>query len=115
MNEIDYLHEREDLLERFAGELAKTLADGYKKRQAGEKLPWYEDKSHEGAIFSHLTKWKRGEMVDPESGAHPLVHGACRMLMIALSEAGNFPEYSDKEPGLYNDYTIRLKYDGPRL
>jgi hypothetical protein len=83
--------ERQDILDRFTAELAKVTGDGSKKRQAGEKPPWYEDMSHEGAVFSHLTKWKRGEMVDPDSGAHPLVHAAWRLLAIACRESGNTP------------------------
>lgn len=83
--------ERQDVLVRFMSELTKATGDGSKKRQAGEKPPWYEDDSHEGAIFSHLTKWKRGEQVDPDSGAHPLVHAAWRCLAIACAESGNTP------------------------
>lgn len=86
-----WANERQDVLDRFAGELAKATGDGSKKRQSGEKPPWYEDGGHEGAIFSHLTKWKRGEVVDPDSGAHTLVHAAWRCLAIACSETGNHP------------------------
>jgi hypothetical protein len=87
----DWQAEREDILARFAAELRKATGDGSRKRQAGEKPPWYVDDSHEGAIFSHLTKWKRGEQTDPDSGAHPLVHAAWRCLAIACRESGNTP------------------------
>lgn len=83
--------ERTDILARFTAELAKATGDGSRKRQAGTKPPWYDDDSHEGAMFSHLTKWKRGELVDPDSGGHPLVHLAWRALAIALRETGNVP------------------------
>jgi hypothetical protein len=83
--------ERVDVLDRFLVELAKVTGDGSAKRQAGEKPPWYEDDSHEAAIFSHLMKWKKGETVDPDSGAHPLAHAAWRCLAIACSEQGNHP------------------------
>lgn len=83
--------EREDVLRRFAEELRKATGDGSKKRQAGEKPAWYKDQSHEGAVFSHLMKWKRGEKVDKDSGAHPLVHAAWRLLAIACAESGNVP------------------------
>jgi dATP/dGTP diphosphohydrolase len=83
--------ERQDVLNRFLKELSKATGDGSKKRQSGAKPPWYQDSSHEGAIFSHLTKWKRGETVDPDSGAHPLVHAAWRCLAIACQESGNVP------------------------
>lgn len=83
--------ERQDILDRFVEELAKVTGDGSKKRQSGAKPPWHQDHSHEGAVFSHITKWKRGELVDPDSGAHPLVHAAWRLLAIACQESGNVP------------------------
>lgn len=83
--------EQEDLLARFMVELRKPTGDGAVKRERAEKPPWYEDQSHEGAVFSHLTKWKRGELVDPDSGSHPLVHAAWRLLAIACIETGNVP------------------------
>jgi uncharacterized HAD superfamily protein len=86
-----FADERADVLARFQEELSKATGDGSKKRKAGEKPPWYRDNSHEGAIFSHITKWKRGEKVDPDSGAHPLVHAAWRCLAIACQESGNIP------------------------
>ena len=86
--------ERTDVLARFTEELAKATGDGSKKRQAGTKPPWYEDDSHEAAVFSHITKWKRGELIDPDSGAHPLVHASWRLLAIALKESGNTPKSS---------------------
>lgn len=87
----DWAKERQDVLDRFLAELTAVTGDGSKKRQSGAKPPWYIDKSHEGAIFSHIMKWKRGEKVDPDSGAHPLVHAAWRCLAIACSESGNHP------------------------
>lgn len=92
MSGIDWAAERGDVLNRFANELAKATGDGSKKRQAGTKPPWYEDSAHEGAVFSHLMKWKRGEKADPDSGAHPLVHAAWRLLAIACQETGNYPK-----------------------
>jgi dATP/dGTP diphosphohydrolase len=91
MGEDYWSAERSDVLRRFLEELATATGDGSKKRQAGEKPPWYEDMAHEAAIFSHITKWKRGELTDPDSGAHPLVHAAWRCLAIACREVGNVP------------------------
>lgn len=87
----DLADERADVLARFAAELTKATGDGSRKRQAGTKPPWYDDDAHEAAVFSHLMKWKRGELVDPDSGAHPLVHAAWRCLAIACRESGNTP------------------------
>lgn len=90
--EVDTLaDERADVLARFAAELAKATGDGSRKRQAGTKPPWYEDDTHEAAMFSHLMKWKRGDTIDPDSGAHTLVHLAWRALAIACKETGNTP------------------------
>lgn len=83
--------EAKDFLVRCYEELKKPIADGQEKRSNGSKPPWYVDGDHEPAIFSHITKWKKGELVDPDSGAHPLVHCAVRCLMIALTETGNTP------------------------
>ena len=83
--------EQDDLIARFTDELWKPTGDGSKKRKAGTKPPWYMDDEHEGAVFSHICKWKRGELVDPDSGAHPLVHAAWRLLAIACKETGNVP------------------------
>jgi len=92
----DWAKEREDVLRRFQEELNKATGDGSKKRQSGLKPPWYKDTGHEGAVFSHLTKWKRGERVDPDSGAHPLVHAAWRCLAIACAESGNTPDETSR-------------------
>ena len=84
-------YEQEDVLRRFTEELRKPTGDGGQKRIRNEKPPWFLDKTHEAAVFSHLMKWKRGELVDPDSGAHPLVHAAWRLLAIACQETDNIP------------------------
>ena len=70
----------------FADMLLPVTGDGGRKRAAGLKPHWTVDTSHEAAIFSHLSKWKHGEKVDSDSGAHPLVHLAWRALAIAWQE-----------------------------
>jgi hypothetical protein len=70
----------------FSNMLSLVTGDGSKKRQKGEKPPWWRDNSHEAAIFSHLNRWKHGEKKDPDSYAHPLIHAAWRMLAIAYQE-----------------------------
>jgi hypothetical protein len=88
--------EARDLIARFMAELSKATGDGQVKRRLG-KPPWYADDAHEAAIFSHLTKWKRGEKADRDSGAHPLVHAAWRCLAIACRESGNVPAVANQE------------------
>ena len=74
------------LLTVFMQMLAQVTRDGAKKRADGLKPPWWKDTSHEAAIFSHLNKWKHGQKIDRDSGAHPLVHLAWRALAIAYQE-----------------------------
>jgi hypothetical protein len=78
--------EQADVLFEFAEMLKAASGDGGKKRAEGKKPSWKVDGSHEPAIFSHLNKWKHGEKVDPDSGAHPLVHLAWRALALAWQE-----------------------------
>lgn len=85
--------EQDVILQTFAFMLAQVTKDGGNKRARGEKSPWYVDGAHEAAIFSHINKWKHGEVVDPDSGSHPLVHLAWRALAIAYQET-----YGKKAP-----------------
>ena len=74
------------VIQEFVKMLWSVTKDGGKKRAKGEKPEWWRDDSHEAAIFSHINKWKHGEKVDKDSGAHPLVHLAWRALAIAYQE-----------------------------
>ncbi len=82
----NWAKERELVLATFTTLLAKVTGDGSVKRQRGEKPPWWLDDSHEAAIFSHLSKWKHGELQDRDSKTHPLVHLAWRALAVAYQE-----------------------------
>lgn len=78
--------EQDDIARIFSMMLAHATGDGGAKRKAGEKPPWWKDNSHEAGMFSHLSKWKHGELVDEDTGVHPLVHLAWRALAIAYQE-----------------------------
>ena len=78
--------EQEAILRAFMKLLAKPTEDGGRKRVAKTKVPWTIDPGHEAALFSHLAKWKKGNLVDEDSGAHPLVHVAWRALALAHQE-----------------------------
>ena len=95
---IDIEAQQADALRRFSEMLKAPTADGKQKRVNGEKPPWYIDPAHEAAIFSHLLRWKRGELSDPHTGSHPLVHLAWRALAIAAIETGNVPECARRVP-----------------
>lgn len=90
--------EPDEIIAEFTAMLRLATGDGATKRRAGDKPSWKVDQSHEGAIWSHVTKWKRGELVDPDSGAHPLVHAAWRCLAIAWQET-HAPEHCDAGGG----------------
>jgi len=89
--------EQEMILTVFSEMLGAVTKDGGRKRAAGTKPPWWSDTSHEKAIFSHLSKWKRGDVKDPDSGAHALTHLAWRALAIAYQET-----YGRVNPGPVN-------------
>lgn len=66
--------------------LSACTKDGGNKRKAGEKVDWRIDKDHRRGFYSHLYKYERGDREDEDSGAHPLVHAAWRLLAIAYQE-----------------------------
>jgi len=78
--------EQDVLLRVFSNLLFLVTKDGGKKREAGTKPPWWKDQSHMAAVWSHFAKHERGELVDEDSGAHPFVHAAWRLLAIAYQE-----------------------------
>ena len=90
---LGHSNEQDVLLGVFTNMLKAVTKDGGVKRARGEKPPWWRDTAHEPAIYSHLSKWKHGEITDPDSGAHPLVHLAWRALAIAYQET-----YGKREP-----------------
>lgn len=96
--------EVQDVLKRFNKELLSVSQDGSNKRQKGLKAVWWQDISHFDRATGHIERWLDGEMADKDSGKHPLVHAAWRLLAIACSETGNHP--IDEDP---------LRYKGTRL
>jgi hypothetical protein len=74
------------ILDVFAEMLSKPTRDGGRKRAAGTKIPLTEDPDHEDAMYRHLGRYERGEWVDEDSGAHPLVHVAWRALALAYQQ-----------------------------
>ena len=67
--------------------LLAALGDGSEKRMRGEKPSWKVDE-HMSHVYSHLGKYSKGEIVDPDSKVHTLAHAACRLLFIAAAESG---------------------------
>ena len=78
--------EVEDTFTTLSEMLRGPTVDGGIKRGRSGKPPWRVDPTHEAGLFSHLNRWKQGELHDPDSGAHPLVHAAWRCLALAYQE-----------------------------
>ena len=87
MVEVNYNPaEQDEVLAIFADMLSVVTKDGGNKRARGEKPSWKVDRGHEAALYRHLQRWERGDLVDGDSGAHALVHVAWRALAIAYQE-----------------------------
>lgn len=78
--------EQVEIIGEFAYLLRGPTSDGARKRERNEKPHWKVDPSHEAALYRHLERWTSGELVDGDSGSHPLVHVAWRALAIAWQQ-----------------------------
>ena len=78
--------ETDEILAEFNELLAGPTGDGKTKRDAGLKPLWKVDPSHLAAAARHLERWQDGERIDADSGCHPLVHCAWRLLAVAWQE-----------------------------
>lgn len=86
--------ETDHILHVFNLLLQGPTGDGKAKRDAGLKEHWSIDSTHLGAAARHCERWDAGETHDPDSGCHPLVHAAWRLLAVAyqeLAERGEEP------------------------
>lgn len=91
--------EQNEILGTFVDMLAGPTGDGGNKRARGEKPSWKVDKTHLRKGLGHLNRYLGGEKVDADSGCHPLVHVAWRLLAVAYQDMaaeglvpGNPPE-----------------------
>ncbi len=78
--------EPEEIIAIFSGMLRAATGDGAAKRRVGEKPSWKVDGSHWPAANRHIEAWQAGEIMDKDSGAHPLVHTAWRLLALVWQE-----------------------------
>ena len=74
----------EDIITELSELIRETLVDGQRKRSPSY---WKEDPGHLEAMHRHLVRYDRGELVDKDSGAHPLAHVGTRALMQAWLES----------------------------
>jgi hypothetical protein len=78
--------ETDDILAKFTDMLRTPTGDGKSKRDAGTKVHWTIDGTHEAAMLRHLGRYWNGERKDADSGTHPLVHMAWRCLALAYQQ-----------------------------
>lgn len=85
--------EQDIIIAVFSEMLRSVTRDGGRKRERGEKPPWWKDDGHVPAIFSHLNKIMHGEMVDKDSGVDPYFHLGWRAIA-----AGYRRTFGDLDP-----------------
>jgi hypothetical protein len=91
--------EQNEILGTFLDMLSGPTGDGGTKRSAGTKPSWKVDGSHAAAAFRHVGYWLAGERKDKDSGVHPLIHAAWRLLAVAWQE-DNAAGVHPAEPGV---------------
>jgi hypothetical protein len=84
--------------------LEGPTGDGKAKRDAGTKPHWSIDPSHLRKGVGHLNKYLAGDNVDPDSGCHPLVHAAWRLLAVAWQDMAAQDEAPPGETVPLSDY-----------
>lgn len=70
------------------GAVVDVLGHGAAKYGEGnwQHLERFEDR-YFAAIMRHMTAWKSGERIDPDSGLSHLAHAACSVLFLMWREA----------------------------
>lgn len=66
--------------------IARVLAFGAKKYSAwswSDGKPWSKDLS---AVMRHVLDWANGQDADPETGLSPLLHAACDLMFLYVSQ-----------------------------
>jgi len=68
-------------------ELAKVLTYGAKKYSANswQKVEPFNDRYY-AALRRHISEWRKGETIDPESGLHHLSHALCCVAFLLSRE-----------------------------
>jgi len=93
--------------------IAEVLTFGAEKYGANN---WQNVTPFEGRYFAallrHLTAWRAGELVDPETGLSHLAHAGCCLLFLLSGEIGHDPpldETPEPTEQLYTEIAISFR------
>lgn len=93
--------EQNEILGTFLDMLKGPTGDGGAKRGRGDKVSWKIDAGHWSAAMRHIDRYsKDDETEDKDSGVHPLIHAAWRLLAVAWQDDedwGRHPMNPDDE------------------
>lgn len=88
---------RYDLLdEEMAEGVARILTFGAEKYGPNnwQGLEDFEDRYY-AALKRHIAAWRKGEMLDPESGLHHLFHAACNIYFLLWRDDYGYEKKGD--------------------
>jgi hypothetical protein len=77
--------EQDQIIQALCDLMRPVLADGGRKRAEATKPHWTQDE-HLDPLHRHLHRYDMGELVDKDSGTHPMAHVMVRAGMIAWQE-----------------------------
>jgi hypothetical protein len=80
-----------DLLDpKFEDAIVEILTHGAKKyaKDNWKKVEPFEDRYY-SALRRHLAAWRKGEMIDPDSGLHHLAHCATNIYFLYMRSIEN--------------------------
>lgn len=75
------------IIPEFEEEIAKVLTMGAKKYAADSwrRVPEAKDRYY-AALRRHISAWRKGEVLDTESGLQHLAHAACNIMFLMYIE-----------------------------
>jgi hypothetical protein len=97
-------------------EVVKILTFGAEKYEPNN---WQKvenaNERYYAALMRHITAWRKGEIIDPESGCSHLSHAACNIVFLMwLDNQPNitvFPELRKIDNNLYNKHEVFYAVD----
>lgn len=99
-------------------EIVKVLTFGADKYEEDnwKRVPHAKSRYYD-AMLRHITDWKDGEILDPESGYHHLAHAGCCLLFILYFEITGTPDtpINDNKKVLLNESESKDNRDTEEL